>query len=65
MSTKEELRPLVGKKCWYSDHTLEIRQKSDAEIVSVDDDTIVIKHFLGKIHHIEISDIWNIVRKDI
>jgi len=65
MSTKEELKQLVGKKCWYSGHTLEIRKKSDAEIISINDATVVVKHFLGKVHDIPISDIWSVVRKDV
>jgi len=65
MSIKEELRSLVGKKCWFSEHTLEIRTKSDAEIIAVQDDQVVLRHFLGKVHHIPISDIWTIHKKDL
>jgi len=64
MAIKEELKSLVGKKCWFSNHTLEIRKSSDAEIISVDGDRLALKHFLGQVHHIPISEIWTIVRKD-
>lgn len=65
MSIKEELKSLIGKKCWFAEHTLEIRKKSDAEIIAVEEDRVVIKHFLGKVHYIPISDIWSIRRKEL
>jgi len=64
MGIKDELKELVGKKCWISGSILEIRKKSDAEIIAVDDDRVTIKHFLGQVHHIPISQIYTIVRKD-
>lgn len=65
MSIKDELKGLVGKKCWFAQHTLEIRKSSDAEILAVEDDRVVVKHFLGQVHHIPISEIWTIRRKDV
>ncbi len=64
MGIKDELKALVGKKCWFAEHILEIRKSSDAEIISVEDDRLVLKHFLGQVHHIPISEIWTIRRKD-
>lgn len=65
MSLKDELRTLVGKRCWFAEHTLEIRKSSDAEILAVEEEQVVIKHFLGAIHRIPISEIWTIRRKDL
>ena len=64
MAIKDELKGLIGKKCWFAEHNLEIRKSSDAEIISVDDDRLVLKHFLGQVHQIPISEIWTIRRKD-
>ena len=65
MSIKEELEKLKGKKCWLMNHTLEIRETSDAELIDVEDDRVVIKHFLGQVNYIPISEIWSIRRKDL
>lgn len=65
MSIKDELKSLVGKKCWISGNTLEIRERSDAEIISVDDERVVIKHFLGSVNYIPINNIYSIRRKDL
>lgn len=65
MGIKDELKLLVGKKCWLTGNTLEIRERSDAEIISVDDDRVTIKHFLGSVNYIPISNIYSIRRKDL
>jgi len=62
---KDELKDLVGKKCWLKGNTLEIRKRSDAEIIDVEDDNVVIEHFTGTITRIPISGIWTIQRKDL
>lgn len=65
MVTKDELKKLIGKKCWYAENILEIRKSSDAEILGIDGDELIIKHFLGPVHKIPISEIISIRRKDI
>ncbi len=62
---KEEIKRLIGKKCWFAGDILEIRKSSDAEIAGVEGDDIVIKHFLGDVSKIPISKISTIRRKDI
>lgn len=62
---EQELKKLVGKKAWFMNGTLEIRKRSDAEILDVQGGTITLKHFLGGINQIPLAAIRNVVRKDL
>lgn len=65
MNIKDELAKLIGKPCWFSGGTLEIRKNSDAQIIGVDGNGIVIKNVIfDKVKNIPFHDIKNIVRKD-
>jgi hypothetical protein len=61
---KDEIQALIGKKCWFAGDILEIRKSSDAEIVGVEGDNVVVKHFLGDVTKVPISKISSIRRKD-
>ena len=63
--TENELKPLVGKPCWFDGSTLEIRKRSDATLKAVEDGEVVLEHFLGHLNSVPISEIRCIVRKDI
>ena len=65
MALKDELKDLIGKPAWFHERILEIRKRSDCEIIAVEGDRVVIKHFLGHITHVPISEIWSIKRKDL
>jgi hypothetical protein len=71
MVTKEELKKLIGKKCWIYQGTLEIlspTEPADSEIIDVkekgfaDVDLVITNR--GRIYTIPIYEIKKIVRKD-
>jgi len=65
MDIKDELVKLIGKPCWFSEGTLEIRKNSDAQIIGVDGNGIVVKNILfDKVKNVPFHAIKNILRKD-
>jgi hypothetical protein len=65
MALIDELKQLIGKPAWLNGNVLEIRKSSDAQIIDVEGDRVVMKHFLGQITFVPISVIWSINRKDL
>ena len=65
MEIKDELKKLMGKPCWFNEGILEIRKNSDAEIVGIEGDNLVIKNvILGHVNKIPFHAIDKIRRKD-
>jgi|GEM_PF-6471684 len=66
VSIKEQLFELVNKPCWFNDGILEIRKNSDAYLVEVGSNFIVLKNQLFEnTHKIPITAIQRVVRKDL
>ncbi len=63
--TENELKPLVGKPCWFDGDILEIRKRSDATLKAVENGEVVLAHFLDHVTRVPISEISSIRRKDI
>lgn len=66
MEIKDELKKLIGKPCWFNEGILEIRKKSDGEIVGIEGDNLVIKNIVFEhISKIPLFAISGIRRKDL
>lgn len=63
--TENELKPFVGKPCWFNGDILEIRKRSDSTLKAVEDGEVVLEHFLGHLTSVPVSEIRFIQRKDI
>ena len=63
--TENELKPLIGKPCWFAGDILEIRKSSDATLKAIEKGNVVIEHFLSGITKVPITNIRSIRRKDI
>jgi hypothetical protein len=62
---EQELKKLVGKKAWFMNGNLEIRKRSDSEIIDVQGGMVTLKHFLGGVNQIPLGAIRNVIRKDL
>jgi hypothetical protein len=66
MQIKDELKKLIGKPCWFNEGILEIREKSDGEIVAIEEDNLIIKNILFEhLSKIPLFAISGIKRKDL
>jgi hypothetical protein len=63
--TEKELRPFIGKPCWFDGDTFEVRKRSDATLKAVENGEVVLAHFLGHETRVPISEISSIRRKDL
>jgi hypothetical protein len=65
-SLKEQLKELINKPCWFKEGILEIRKNSDANLIEIGIDYIVLKNQLfGQVSKIPIIAIQKIVRLDL
>lgn len=65
MGTKDELKELIGKPCYFKDGTLYIRTKSDISIAGIEGDYVIIKSLFGGTSRNPISLISKIERVDL
>lgn len=66
ISLKDQLKGLINKPCWFKEGILEIRKNSDANLIEVGVDYIILKNQLfGHVNTIPIAAIRKIVRLDL